>query len=128
MVDAIPTLPPPGDEFRLRGRTEAGGEAFSFSFDMPYVPDVEDERSGFVYAIPVTWTDPLASISLVGGNESVALDRTSNSPMTILRDPITGQVRAILRQPETAAMGAVGEPGLDVLFSRGIPDAEDQRR
>ena len=128
MVDAIPTLPPPGDEFRLRGRTDAGGEAFSFSFDMPYIPDVEDERSSFVFAVPVTWTDPLASISLVGGDESVALDRASNSPMTILRDPVTGQIRAMLREPETAAMGAIGEPGLEVLFSRGIPEAADQRR
>ena len=127
MVDAIPTLPPPGDEFRLRGRT-AGGDAFSFTFDMPYIPDVEDERSSFVFAVPVTWTDPLTSISLAGGDESVALDRTTNSPMTILRDPVTGQVRAMLRQPETAAMGAVGEPGLEVLFSRGIPEAGDQRR
>ena len=128
MVDAIPTLPPPGGEFQLRGRTDAGGEAFSFSFDMPYIPDVEDERSSFVFAVPVTWTDPLTSISLAGGDESVALDRATNSPMTILRDPVTGQVRAILRQPETAAMGAVGEPGLEVLFSRGIPEAGDQRR
>ena len=128
MVDAIPTLPPPGDEFRLRGRTDAGGEAFSLSFDMPYIPDVEDERSSFVFAVPVTWTEPLASISLAGGDESVALDRTTNSPMTILRDPITGQVRAILRQPETAAMGAIGEQGLEVLFSRGIPEVGDQRR
>ena len=127
MVDAIPSLPPPGGEFQLRGRT-AGGDAFSYSFDMPYIPDVEDERSSFVFAVPVTWTDPLTSISLAGGDESVALDRTTNSPMTILRDPITGQVRAILRQPETAAMGAVGEPGLEVLFSRGIPEAGDQRR
>ena len=127
MVDAIPSLPPPGDEFRLQGKT-AGGDAFSYSFDMPYIPDVEDERSSFVFAVPVTWTDPLTSISLAGGDESVALDRTTNSPMTILRDPITGQVRAILRQPETAAMGAVGEPGLEVLFSRGVPEEADQRR
>ena len=130
MVDAIPTLPPLGDEFRLRGRTEAG-EAFSLSFDMPYIPDVEDERSSFVFAVPVTWTDPLASISLVGGNESVVLDRTSNSPMTILRDPVTGQIRAMLREPETAAMGAFGTAEaqrFEVLFSRGIPEVEDQRR
>ena len=128
MVDAIPTLPPLGGEFQLRGRTDVGGDAFSFSFDMPYIPGVEDERSSFVFAVPVTWTDPLTSISLAGGDGSVALDRASNSPMTILRDPVTGQVRAILREPETAAMGAIDEPGLEVLFSRGIPEEADQRR
>ena len=48
--------------------------------------------------------------------------------MTILRDPVTGQVRAILRQPEVAEMRAADEPGLVALFSRGIPDEADQRR
>ena len=128
MVDAIPTLPAPGDQFQLRGRTDAGGDAFSFSFDMPYIPDVEDERSSFVFAVPVTWTDPLISISLAGGDESVALDRAGNSPMTILRDPVTGQIRAMLRGPETATMNAIGNPRLEVLFSRGIPEEATQRR
>ena len=52
------------------------------------------------------------------------LDRTSNSPMTIMRDPVTGQIRAMLRQPETAAMGAFGTAEaqrFEVLFSRGSP-------
>ena len=131
MVDAIPTLPATAGEFRLRGRTEGGGDAFSFSFDMPYIPDVEDERSSFVFAVPVTWTDPLASISLAGGDESVALDGTSNQPMTILRDPVTGQIRAMLREPETAAMGAfpaAEAQRFEVLFSRGLPEGIDQRR
>lgn len=128
MVNAIPTLPTAGGEFQLRGRTETGGDAFSFSFDMLYIPDVEDERSSFVFAVPVTWTGPLTSISLAGGDESVALDQASNSPMTILRDPVTGQIRAMLRGPETAAMDAAGGPRLEVLFSRGIPEEAAQRR
>lgn len=131
MVDAIPTLPATGGEFQLRGRTEAGGDAFSFGFDMPYIPDVEDERSSFVFAVPGAWTDPLASISLAGGDESVAIDQASNQPMIILRDPVTGQVRAILREPGTAAMGAFSTTEtqrFEVIFSRGIPEAVDRRR
>ncbi len=128
MVNAIPTLPTAGGEFQLRGRTETGGDAFSFSFDMLYIPDVEDERSSFVFAVPVTWTGPLTSISLAGGDESVALDQASNSPMTILRDAVTGQIRAMLRGPETAAMDAAADPRLEVLFSRGIPEEAAQRR
>ena len=55
--------------------------------------------------------------------------RTTDSPMTILRDPVTGQVRAFLRGPQAAAMALDGgEPGTEVLFSRGIPDEADQRR
>ena len=131
VVDAIPKLPPMGNEFQVRGRTAAGGEAFSFRFDMPYIPDVEDGRSSFVFAVPVTWTDALTSISLVGGDASVALDQASYSPLTIVRDPATGQVRAMLREPETAAMNAFGASGaqrLEVLFSPGIPEAPERRR
>ena len=131
VVDAIPKLPPMGGEFQLRGRTAAGGEAFSFSFDMPYIPDVEDGRSSFVFAVPVTWTDALTSISLVGGDASVALDEASYSPLTIVRDPATGQVRAMLRESETAAMDAFGASEaqrLEVLFSPGIPEVPERRR
>jgi len=52
-------------------------------------------------------------------------------PMTIMLDPVTGQIRAMVREPETAAMGAFGSAEvqrLEVLFSRGIPDAGAQRR
>ena len=132
VVDAIPTLPTAGGgEFQLRGRTQGGADAFSFSFDMPYIPDVEDQRSSFVFAVPVDWTNPLVSISLAGGDASVTLDHASNAPMTIMRDPVTGQIRAMLREPETAAMGAFGPAEVrrfEVLFSRGIPDVEAQSR
>ncbi len=127
IVDAIPTVPEPGGEFQLRGRTDAG-EAFSFSFDMPEILDVEDERSSFVFAVPVTWADAVTSISLAGGDGSVALDARSNLPMTILRDPVTGQIKAMLRGQEATAGDAVGDPRLEVLFSRGIPEEAIQRR
>lgn len=75
--------------------------------------------------------DPLVSISLAGGDASVRLDGASNAPMTIMRDPVTGQIRAILREPETTAMWAFAlaeAQRFEVLFSRGIPDVEEQRR
>ena len=47
--------------------------------------------------------------------------------MTILLDPATAQVRTILRaptQPDAAALAPpAGLDSLDVLFSRGSPDA-----
>ena len=54
--------------------------------------------------------------------------------MAILRNPRTGQVRGILRNvppPTQAAMDATGlaaGPGLEVLFSRGIPEGAAWRR
>ena len=129
IADAFPALPPGGREYRLTGRTDDGEELFSFDFDMPYVPEAEGEQSGFVYAIPVTWSRDLATISLGDGGESVRLDRNTDSPMTILRDPVTGQVRAILRRDQAAAMQVLGDPGLVSVFSRGIPrEAEERRR
>ena len=128
IADALPALPPSGRESRLTGRTDDGEEVFSFTFDMPYVPDADGEQSGFVYAIPVTWSGDLATISLGDGGTSVRLDQDTDSPMTILRDPATGQVRAILRKGRTAAMEVVGEPGLVAMFSRGIPREAAERR
>ena len=121
IVDALPSVPPSGSDFVVRGRTDDGSEAFSISFDMPESPDAEGESAGFVFAVPVTWEGALESITLAGGDGSVLLDEDSDQPMTILRDPVTGQVRAILRRSVEQAMSAVGEPGLEVLFSRGIP-------
>ena len=128
IADASPALPPRGRDYRLTGTTDTGEEAFSFTFDMPYIPEVEDERSSFVFAIPVTWSGDLAMILLGDGRESVRLDQDTDSPMTILRDPATGQVRAILRKGQAAAMEVLGEPGLVAVFSRGIPEEEERRR
>jgi len=121
VADAMPLLPTDGREFVLRATTEDGGEAFSLAFDMPEIPDVEDERSAFVYAIPVTWDGELERITLTGGGGGHALRRETNRPMTVLRAPATGQVRAILRLEPEAAMEAVGEVGLEAVFTRGIP-------
>ena len=108
ITDALPGLPPAGNDFLLRGTTEDGREAFSYRFDMPETLDVDDGRTGFVFAIPVTWEGAISRIRLSGGEESFVLDGDTDLPMTILRDPVTGQVRAILRRPLTQAMDAVG--------------------
>ena len=119
--DVLPSLPPSGRDFVVRGRTNAGDEVFSLRFDMPETMDVDDGSSGFVFAVPVTWEGELETIVLAGGDGSVVLNEDTNLPMTILRDPVTGQVRAVLRSPAAQAMASVGEPGLETLFSRGIP-------
>ena len=80
------------------------------------------------------WEGNLASITLTGPGGSVTLDGESNLPMAILRNPRTGQVRGILQNvppPTQAAMDATGRaagPGLEVLFSHGIPEGAAWRR
>ena len=134
VVDAPPALPDSAGDYRITGRTAGGGEIFSFSFTMPEIAD-GDGSSGFAFAVPVRagWEDSLATISLSGPGGSVTLDGESDIPMAILRDTRTGQVRGILRDPPLAgevAADAVGAaaPGLEVLFSRGIPGAAGWRR
>ena len=134
VIDAPAALPDSAGEYRITGRTAGGGELFSLSFTVPATAD-GDGSSSFAFALPVRagWEDRLAAITLTGPKGSVTLDGESDIPMAILRDPRTGQVRGILRDPPLAtevAADAIGvsAPGLEVLFSRGIPGGGAWRR
>ena len=134
--DAPPELPRSRGAYRITGSTEGGSELFSLSFDMPQVAD-GDGSSSFAFVLPVRsgWEGNLAVVTLSGPGGSVALDGESDHAMAILRNPVTGQVRAILRDlprmdgAQADAVDALGAgQGLETLFSRGIPDATDWRR
>ena len=129
VVDAPPALPDSAGEHRIAGRAASGDELFALSFTMPEVVD-GDGGSSFAFVLPAQpdWAGNLASITLSGPGGSVTLDSDTDIPMAILLNPSTGQVRAILHDlpsPTQAGMDAAGRaagPGLEVLFSRGIPD------
>ena len=136
VVDAPPALPASSGEYAITGRTASGGELFSLSFTMPETAD-GDGSSSFAFALPARpgWAGTLASITLTGPGGTVTLDGKSDRSMAILRNPRTGQIRGILRgvpAPADAQADAAAElgggPGLEVLFSRGIPDAAAWRR
>ena len=134
VIDAPPALPDSGGDYRLTGRTAGAAELFSLSFAMPETAD-GDGSSSFVFALPVRpeWAGNLASVTLSGPGGSATLDGDTDLPMTVLLDPVTGQVRAILRDlPQADAAAALapqaGLDSLEVLFSRGIPGAEAWRR
>ena len=121
IADVLPSLPPTGSDYVVRGKTEDGNEAFSVRFDMPMIADADGERTALCSPCRSPGRADLESIALGGRTGSVLLDENTNQPMTILRDPVTGQVRAILRRSAEQAMAAAGEPGWEVMFSRGIP-------
>ena len=135
VVDAPTVLPRSEGEYRIAGRAANGLELFALRFDMPETADA-DGRGSFVFALPAdpAWAGNLASITLSGPGGSATLDGDTDLPMTVLLDPVNGHVRGILRDlppPTQAAMDAAGRaagPGLEVLFSRGIPDAAVWRR
>ena len=128
VVDAPAALPDSTGSHRITGRTGGGGELFALSFAMPEVAD-GDGSTSFAFVLPARpdWAGNLASITLSGPDGSFTLDGDTDIPMAILLDPSTGRVRGILRdlpQADAAALAPqAGLDGLDVLFSRGIPDA-----
>ena len=135
VVEAPTALPDSAGAYTLTGRTARGTELFSFSFAMPRTAD-GDGGSGFAFVLPAEpdWAGELAGITLAGPGGTFALNDDSDLPTAVLRDPATGRVRGILREvppPAQAAMDATewsAGPKLEMLFSRGMPDAAAWRR
>ena len=135
IVDAVPSLPGGGGEYTINGATIDRTVVFSYAFDMPVIGDAEGEETSFAFALPVQpgW-DRLANITLSGPGGSTTLDESTDRPMAILRDPVTGQVRAFLEDPAPASQAAADAMGrgtgqrLEVLFSSGIPEVPERRR
>ena len=132
VVNAPPTLPQSAGEYEVTGRTALGDELFSLSFNMPAMAD-GDGSSSFVFSLPVRteWAGVLGSITLSGPEGSTTVDQATDQPMAILRDPASGQIRGILRDPLPTALArdAAGTGSdLEVVLSRGIPREAEWRR
>ena len=136
VIDAPPALPRSIGEYVVVGRTGDGTVLFSFDFEMPVIAD-GDGSSSFLFMLPVRpgWEGRLASVTLTGPGGSAMLDEDSRRPMAILRDSGTRRIRAILRNlpptittQEIADTAVARDPGVEVLFSRGIPGPGSWRR
>ena len=135
VLETSPVVPRLGGPYELTGQSADGSELFSLRFDMQEVWD-GDGRSGFTFALPVdaAWESELASLALTGPGGRVEMREGSEPPMAIMRDPVTGEVRAILRDlpsgplAQSAADARAPEPGLEVMVSSGLPGAADWRR
>lgn len=135
VIATSPVVPGFEGQYQLTGRRADGSELFSLSFDMQEVWD-GDGRSGFTFALPAEaeWESELAVLALTGPGGSVEVREGSEVPMAIMRDPATGQVRAILRDLpagplDPGALDAIApERGLDIVVSGGLPGAVAWRR
>ena len=134
VVGAPPALPTGGAAYRIYGLDDRGNELFSLSFDMDEIAD-GDGGSSFAFAVPAhpDWASALMRIVLSGPGGDAIMDRNGGSAAALLRDPVTGRVRGILRDWATddladAAVSAPPEAGLEVQVSRGVPGAEAWRR
>ena len=118
-----PKLPAEGGPYLIEGFGRDGQTEFSLSF----TPG-EDKYGNkyFFFAVPIEadWEGSLERITLTGPEGEVTVDQTDPRSLTIVTDPVTGRIRAILRdwnQPLPAALGDTG--GLEVVTTRGIVEA-----
>ena len=89
-----------------------------------------DGSTGFELSVPAhpDWAGAMARIRLTGPDGSVEMDRDGESAAALLRDPVTGRARGILRNWATedlagaATVSSLPEAGLEVQVSRGVPD------
>ena len=135
VVEAPPSPPQPYGEYEIAGRTASDEQLFSTKVAMAAVADAGG-RSAFALAVPIEsgWADALASVTLSGPGGVATLDDGTDRPAIILRDRHSGRVRGfLLDSPAIAAAAAGGasssvDPGIEVLFSRGIPAPAAWRR
>ncbi|WP_420636223.1 leucine-rich repeat domain-containing protein [Candidatus Palauibacter sp.] len=135
VVETTPVVPTLGGPYQLTGRRADGSELFSLSFAMQEVMD-GDGRFRFTFALPVRaeWESELASLALAGPGGTVEMREGSEPPTVIMRDPVTGHVRAILRDLPAGDLSAgaldalAPEPGLEIMVSGGLPAAADWKR
>ena len=117
------TLPRETGPYTLEGITSGGGVEFSLSFTPG--EDVDGNKY-FLFTIPIEedWQDSLERITLTGPEGEVTLDDSDPRSLTVVTDPATGRIRAILRDWDRALPGALGDTGgLEVVTTRGIVEA-----
>lgn len=118
LVDGAPTLPRSGGPYRLEGFGAGGRTQFSFSFR----PDpVEFGGGQFLFAVP---HDPerdgaLERVVLSGPEGEYVLEPSSESPMAIITNRVTGQVRAIVRDWNGGFNLVDGNT--EIMVSNGLP-------
>ena len=117
-VDRAPSVPESGGPYRLEGFGADGTTTFAFSF----TPDpVEFGGGQFHFAVPY---DPerdgaLERVVLSGPEGEVALTPGGTSPMAIIVNRATGQVRAIVRDWNGVFNLVDGDT--EIMVSDGLP-------
>ena len=127
-MSTTPKLPAEAGAYRIEGFGRGGVTEFSLSF----TPG-EDQYGNkyFFFAVPIEgdWEDSLERITLTGPEGEVTVDRNDPRSLTIVTDPATGRIRAILRDWNQALPSALGDTaGLEVVTTRGIVEAVRLRR
>ncbi len=122
------SLPRETGPYTLEGITSGGEVEFSLSFTPG--EDVDGNKY-FLFTIPIEddWEDTLDRVTLTGPEGEVTVDSGDRRSLTVVTDPATGLIRAILRDWNRALPEALGDTaGLEVVTTRGIAEAVRLRR
>ena len=117
------TLPEEAGPYRLDGITRGGDVEFSLSFTPG--EDVYGNKY-FLFTIPIEedWENSLERITLTGPEGEVTVDSGDRRSITVVTDPSTGRIRAILRDWDRGLPAVLGDTdGLVVETTRGILEA-----
>lgn len=127
VLDAPAKLPEADGPYRLEGIGTGGARAFSLEFAIEAIH--HGHGGGFLFMIPFDegWRGVLERIVLSGPAGTATLDGDTRTPMTLVLDPDTRHLRAVLRG-EGAGMG-VGASAMDsesdartrIQVSYGLP-------
>ena len=122
-VNSPTRLPEQAGPYRIEGVGDSGATEFSLDF-APGMDQFGDKYFLFMIPIESDWAITLDRITLTGPEGTVSVSADADRPITLVTDPATESVRAILRGWEGdlpdpfRTTGAIG-----VSTSRGIRDA-----
>ena len=127
-MQAAARLPEAWGPYRVRGTASDGGALFSLEFT-----PTEDKHGGkhFFFTVPIKagWEDALERITLTGPEGLAYVDRTDERRITVVTEPGTGRLRAILRDWEGTLPEVLrDEDDLEVSTTRGFREAVRLRR
>lgn len=121
----LPDAPGP---YRIRGTGSDGRSLFSLDFT-----PTEDGHGGrhFFFTVPIDrgWENALERITLTGPEGMAYVDQSDERRITVVTEPGTGRIRAILRDWDGALPGGLSaEADLEVSMTRGLKEAVRLRR
>ncbi len=127
-MNATPALPDRAGPYRIEGFAQDGDAEFSLSFTPG--EDVYGNKY-FFFTIPIEadWEDTLDRVTLTGPEGEVTVDNSDPRTMTVVTDPGTGRVRAILRDWQGPLPDILGDvTGLEIESTTGLMEPTPLRR